>query len=275
MSIRHFTLCVSCGVAIAACATSTNKDLDDAREALNSGDYTAAIAKATTATQADSTNIEAFLLLNSAYSGRAGIDLLEITKDLTDTANSDTAFDVVHDTLFTAMTSAGCAIGTCLGDLDSAITTLTGFTGTVGNYDSYWQKQYYFQLGILQYVQALGLPTLTAQPSTSGTITPTDITAANNTTAQNDFINGYANLTNSTTGIPTTNSLATTLSKNYCVLKNASVTAGTASGINVGVLRDLSLCQLTPTPATAVTSTVANCAAFNFAACTGTTAPAL
>lgn len=275
MSTRQFVLCVLCSVTIAACGSAENKALDDANKALSAGDYAGAITSATAATTADPTNLEAFLLLCSAYSGRAGVDLLEITKDLTDTTASDTAFDLVHDTLFTTMTASGCTIGTCLGDLNTAITTLTGFTGTIGGYDSYLQKQYYFQLGILQYIQALGLPTLTAQPSTSGTITPTDVTAADNTTTQNDFISGYANLTNSTTGITTSNALATTLSKNYCVLKNSSVTAGTASGINLGVLRDMTLCQLTPTPATAVTSTVANCAALNFAVCTGTTTPAL
>lgn len=275
MSIRHFMLCVLCSVAIAACGSAENKALDDAQKALSGGDYAAAITSATAATTADSTNLEAFLLLCSAYSGRAGVDLLEITKDLTDTSVEGQAFDSVHDTLFTTMTSSGCAIGTCLGDLSTAITTLTGFTGTVGNYSTYLQNQYYFQLGILQYIQALGLPTLTAQPSTAGTITPTDITAAISTTTQNDFISGYSNLTNSSTGITTSNALATTLSKNYCVLKNSSVTAGTASGVNLGVLRDMSLCQLSPTPATVVTTTVANCAALNFTVCTGTTAPAL
>lgn len=275
MSTRHFVLCVLCSVTIAACGSTENKALDDAQKALSDGNYAAAITSATAATAADPTNLEAFLLLCSAYSGQAGVDLLEITKDLTNTSVEDQAFDLVHDTLYATMTATGCAIGTCLGDLNTAITTLTGFTGTVGNYASYLQNQYYFQLGLLQYIQSLGLPTLTAQPSTSGTITPTDITAAMNTTTQNDFISSYANLTNTSTGITTANTLATTLSKNYCVLKNSSITAGTASGINLGVLRDLTLCQLSPTPATVVTTTVANCAALSFAACDGTVAPAL
>lgn len=276
MSIRHLVLCALCSVTIAGCGSALNKDLDDARKSLNAGDYAAAISSATSATVADSTNLEAFLLLCSGYSGQAGVNLLEITKDLTDSTTSSQAFDLVHDTLLTTMTANGCAIGTCLTSLDSAITTLTtGFTGTIGNYDTYLQKQYYFQLGILQFIQSLGLPTLTAQPTAAGTITPTDVTAAINTTVQNDLIGGYGNLTNTTTGIATDNALAITLSKNYCVLKNASVTAGTASGINLGVLRDLALCQLSPTPTTEVTTTVANCAALNFSACDGTTAPAL
>lgn len=266
----------TCGMLTLGCGSALNKDLDDARKALNDGNYSTAISAATSATQADSTNLEAYLLLCSGYAGQAGVDLLAITQQLTDSSTSDQAFDLVHDTLLTTMTSQGCAIGTCLADLHLAITTLTtSFTGTVGTYDAYLQKQYYFQLGILQYIQALGLPTLVAQPTTSGTITPTDITAANNVTVQNDFISGYANLTNTSTGIATDNTLATTLSQNYCVLKNSSVTAGTASGINLGVLRDQALCQLSPDSTTVVTTTVANCAALSFAACDGTTAPAL
>lgn len=276
MSIRHLVLCALCSVTIAGCGSALNKDLDDARKSLNAGDYAAAISSATSATVADSTNLEAFLLLCSGYSGQAGVNLLEITKDLTDTTTSTQAFDLVHDTLLTTMTVNGCAIGTCLTSLNTAITTLTtSFTGTIGNYDTYLQKQYYFQLGILQFIQSLGLPTLTAQPTAAGTITPTDVTAAINTTVQNDLIGGYSNLTNTTTGIATDNALAITLSKNYCVLKNSSVTAGTASGINLGVLRDLALCQLSATPATEVTTTVANCTALNFSVCDGTTAPAL
>lgn len=275
MSTRHFVLCVLCSVTIAACGSSVNKDLDDAYKALSDGNYSAAIASATAATTADASNMEAFLALCSGYSGRAGVNLLEITRQLTDTTTSDTAFDLVHDTLLTNMTATGCAIGTCLDDLNTAITTLTGFTGTVANYNTSLQNQYYFQLGILQYVQSLGLPTLTAQPTASGAITPTDITAAMNTTTQDAFISGYDNLTNTATGIATDNSIATTLSKNYCVLKNSSVTAGTAAGLNLGVLRDMTLCQLSPDPAVVVTTTVANCAALNFAVCDGTTAPAL
>lgn len=281
MSIRHFALCVLCSITITACGSAVNKDLDDARKALNNGDYASAISSATSASTADTTNLEALLLLCSGYAGQAGVNLLEITKQLTDTATSSTAFDLVHDTLLTTMTTNGCTIATCLGDLNTAITTLTTtFTGTIGNYDTYLQKQYYFQLGILQYIQALGLPTLTAQPTAAGTITPGDITAAINTTTQNDFVSSYSNLTNTTTGITTANALATTLSTNYCVLKAASVTAGTASGLNLGVLQDQALCQLSPTSATDVTSTVANCAAFttlyNTAPCNlGTTAPAL
>lgn len=258
------------------CGSAVNKDIDDANKALNEGNWAKAISAATAATAADPSNLEAFLLLCSGYAGQAGVDLLEITKELSNTTTSDTAFDLVHDTLLTTMTANGCAIGTCLADLNTAITTLTAsFTGNVANYDASLRKQYYFQLGILQYINALGLPTLTAQPTASGTITPTDVTLAITTTTQNNFINGYANLTDASTGIPTTNALVTTLSKNYCVLKNSSVTAGTASGINLGVLRDLTLCQLTPTPATAAVTTVANCAALSFTPCTGTTAPAL
>jgi hypothetical protein len=256
------------------CGSALNKDLDDARKALNDGNWSSAITAATAATVVDSSNLEAYLLLCSGYAGQAGINLLEITKQLTDASLSSDAFDLVHDTLFTSMTSTGCVIGTCLSDLNTAITTLTtSFTGSVASYDSYLQEQYYFQLGLLQYIQALGLSTLTAQPSADGTITQGNITAANTVTTQADFIAAYANITNSSTGIPTSNALATTLAQNYWVLKNASVGTGTATGISQGVLQDLALCQLSPTPATAATTTVATCATFSFTTACDVTAP--
>lgn len=274
MSTRHFVLCVLCSVSIAACGSTVNKDLDDAYKALNDGNYAGAIASATSATTADPTNLEAFLALCSGYSGQAGVNLLEITRQLTDTSTEDQTFDLVHDTLLTNMTATGCAIGTCLSDLNTAITTLTGFTGTIANYSAYLRNQYYFQQGILQYVQALGLPTLTAQPTASGTITPGDITAAIATTTQTDFIDGYAALTDPSTGIATDNSLATTLSKNYCVLKNVYTLGGGNTFLTA--LQDLTVCQLDPTYAGPFASPgVATCATLNFAVCDGTTAPAL
>lgn len=267
-----------CGSLTLGCGSALDKDLDDARKALNDGNWSKAISAATAATQADSTNLEAYLLLCSGYAGQAGVDLLEITKQLTDTTTSSTAFDLIHDTLFTTMTSEACAIGTCLSDLNTAITTLTtSFTGNVGTYDAYLQKQYYFQLGILQYIQALGLPTLTAQPTASGTITIGDITAAIATTSQADFISAYANLTNSSTGITSSNALATTLAQNYWVLKNAAVGVGVGSGFSRGVLQDQTECQLTNgTPPGGYTfQAVANCAAFNFTTACDVTAPTL
>lgn len=270
----RFAFISACGLMALGCGSAVNKNLDDARKALNDGNWATAITKATAAVAADPTNLEAYLLLSSGYSGQAGVDLLELTEQLTNTATSSDAFDLVHDSLFTTMTSTGCVIGTCLSDLNTAITTLTTtFTGNVATYDSYLQEQYYFQLGLLQYIQAMGLPTLTAQPSTSGTITPGNITAANTTTVQADFIAAYANITNASTGITSSNALATTLALNYWVLKNASVGVGVATGISQGVLQDQALCQLSPDPSTAVTSTVATCATFVFSTACDVTAP--
>lgn len=260
-----------CGLLVISCGSAVDKDLDDARKALNDGNWSKAISSATAATTAEPTNLEAFLLLCAGYSGQAGVNLLELTKQLTDTTNSSTAFDFVHDTLFTTMTSQGCAVGTCLSDLNNAITTLTGFTGTLASSPTYLQEQYYFQLGILQYIQALGLPTLSAQPSASGTVTVSDVTPTITTTTQADLITGYTNITNSTTGITSTNALANTMAQNYWVLRNAAVGVGVASGFSQGVLQDLVLCQLSG--ASSTTTTVANCAVFNFSTACDVTAP--
>lgn len=267
MMIGITTVCTSC-------ASSLDKNLDDTRKALNDGDWATAITKATAATQDDSSNLEAFLLLCGGYSGQAGVKLLELTKQLTDTSTSGDAFDFVHDTLFNTMTTQ-CTISSCLQDLNNAITTLTTtFTGNVANYETFLQEQYYFQLGILQFIRALGGPTLVAQPSLDGAITQTDVTAALTTTAQNDFINAYTNLTNAVTGIAADNALVTALVQNYWTLKNAALGVNVNSGFSQGVLQDQVLCQLSPNAATAAPSTVASCATFDFTKACNNKAPA-
>ncbi|PIR19938.1 MAG: hypothetical protein COV45_08130 [Deltaproteobacteria bacterium CG11_big_fil_rev_8_21_14_0_20_47_16] len=262
-----------------SCGSALNKNLDDARFALDKSDYASAITSATAATVASPTDLDAFNLLSSAYSGQSGINLLTLAQVLTNSSSSTTIFSDMHAELATELTHTTTDYSSGFTSLSSAISTLSGYTGTISSNSSVVQNEYYFQLGLLMYIQAIALPTITAQPGTTAggvAITQSNITAAQTLTVQNDFISGYAALANPATGILTSNALLTGMSQNYCVLKNATVATGTAaSGISQTVLQDLTVCQLNTSYAGPFASGIANCAAFDFSVCDGTTAPAL
>ncbi len=288
--IRPLVLIGTCGLLAASCGSAVNKNLDDARFALDNADYNSAITSAGAATAADPSNLNAFNLLSAGYSGQSGLNLLNLAQVLTDSGNSNTIFATLHTNLVTQIVHTGADYSAGLASLNTGITTLaigsTTFTGApttyggniVGAFGTDLQNQYFFQMGILMYIQALGLPTITAQPSASGTITQGAITAANATTVQNDFINGYASLANPASGIATTNALLTTLSKNYCVLKAVYALGGGNTFLTA--LQDLTVCQLNTAYAGPFASPgVPTCAALNApftnGACDGTVAPAL
>lgn len=282
-------------LGLSACSASgVNQNLDKASFALSNGDYTAAVTAATAAIADDASNLDAYILLSNGYSGRAGVNILQLLVDLTTASNNSVAFDIAHDSLVAlislastggpcAETDASVTMATLTGsaydglcDLHHAIVVLGNATSLVSSQPAYIQKNYFYQLGLLQYIEALALPTITAQPTTSGTITVASITATQRALAQTGFVSGYANLTNAATAIPTTNTLVTTMSQNYWVMRNAEAALGApAAGFSLGVLQDQTLCQLQG--ATATTTTVASCASFTYsgtgAAC-NSTAPA-
>ena len=67
MKIRTIILVLAC--IFASCASGTNEKLDEARFALDSGDFDTAISKAGSVLTGDRANVEAALLLASAHAG--------------------------------------------------------------------------------------------------------------------------------------------------------------------------------------------------------------
>lgn len=243
------------------CASSLDSALDAARSALDAGDYATAITQAQAALAAVPGDFDATMALSVAQAGRAGVNLLDLTQQLTDSDASNT-FSGVHGVfLNTFYDDTATADLDGLTDLRAAIVTLTGFSG-VASLTSDELAEYSYQLGILQAVELFSMPTILAQPTATATVDTSDIATADLTNILADFIAVDNNLIAG--GIGSTNDLITTIQRNYCAL--ADISAG--SGFTLGELRALTACQLSDNPdslaAGDLDGAVANCAAFDF-----------
>ena len=254
--VRVFFL-FSIVLLISSCATSVNKNTENCLFGLDTEKYAAAVTECTKAVNSDPDNEFATMLLSSAYAGLGGVDIIALEKELADESNEETAFKDIHTALVGTIGSSG------LSDLRTSITTLTGFPGTPVD-----TENFYGQLGLLQAIEAFALPTLTAQPVSGGTIDVTLIDSTDKDNVQSDFIDCDSNLADRA-GWSSERQLLKAIRKNYCVLKNVS----TGQGFEIGALRDITLCQLTPDPSTLTPAdfeTVSACSDFNFSACSGT-----
>ncbi|MBI2343404.1 MAG: hypothetical protein HYV02_03570 [Deltaproteobacteria bacterium] len=249
---RGIFACALC--MLAGCGTASDKALDDVLSALDAGNYAEAVTLASAALADDATNFQLMMALSSAYSGRAGVELLDLAETLSDTDNESEAFKQIHSALVATISATG------LPDLRLAITTLTDFTGTVAD-----ATNYRFQLGMLQAIEAFALPTMTAKPISTSTVTATDITATHRADVQSDFLDADNNLILGNLG--TDNQLVEVVRKNYCVLKDRS----TDTGFSLAELQDITTCQLSDSPSSVSTfqsASVTSCADFNFDNCT-------
>lgn len=254
-------------VMLLGCANGIQDSLDDARFALDVGDYTQAVNSADAVLTADATNMEAAILKATALAGRIGIELTKIADDLIDTAGT-TGTNKDFDTLRTAFASIFNK-SSDFTDLRTAITTLTGLTApAVGDPN---RPDFYFLLGLLQTMEAFNLPTLTAAPagSAADSYDPSTLTTTHRTNVEADFLSADDNLVNA--GIAADNNLIDTLRQNFCAMKGATTGDAVGQGFSLTQLRDLMRCQLddnTSSPNTAFES-VANCNEFTFSACSG------
>lgn len=220
------------------CATSLDSATEAAIFALDSGDYTTAITKATEALAANANDLDATILLSSGYAGRAGVNYLDLTKEISTEGEEDNVFQQIHTAFVATISSTG------LADLRLAVTTLEDFAGTFTTTRE--EEDFRFQLGMLQTIEALALPGIVAQPTAGGTLTVTDITEAQRVTTRDDFIAADNNLILG--GLAADNALVNTVRVNYCALKDLSAN----DSFSVEELQDVINCQLNSAAASLV-----------------------
>lgn len=257
------TLLLSLTLLICSCAAGIDEAIDEARFALDGGDYSKAITALETEFAADPTNIEAAVILAAAYAGRANIELTTVIDDLMDTAGTDSTDDFAY--FRNKMEDIISDSPNNLPDLRSAISTLNSVTTAPTEAHRYYSS-YYLQLGMLQTLEAFSRPIFLAQPTGETSVDVTQIVADDRTNIETDFINADDNLI--LAGLESDNQLIQTLRENFCTLK--APTAGDTSSdeaFSLGRLRDLITCQLSG--ATPTTSTVTTCADFDVSSCDG------
>lgn len=232
-------------IFVTSCGASSNSGkLDSARFALDScsssdvGPCNTAQSDALSVLTSDPNNVQAALIRSSALATSDGVNLLDLVSDISSTANNDQKFKSMHDTVvgtMTGVTNLNASILTMLPPIYTGATTLQSG-------DDYY-RDYYFQLGILQAFEAFVMPSFNAQNRLTDPVVVDNITAANKTSVQDDFINADNNLI--TSGISDSTKrgwdIVNAIRENYCVLITAE---GTTSGFSREVLQDLMLCQL-------------------------------
>ena len=254
-----------------SCAAGVQENLDKARFALDKGNYSVAKTNAEAALTADATDVEAALLLASAYAGLAGIELTNVAGDIMDTAgvggdNDD--FEVIRAAFASILDS-----DEKVTNLDNAIESLRPDSSASPKLSvapastSDQHANYSFQLGMLQTIQAFALPSLKAQPAGTTTITLADIVATTRASTETSFLEADDNLVNANLD---DNDLVTTLRQNFCVLKgiNSATTAGQA--FSLAELQDMIACQL-DAAGSSVAPTTTTCIAIAalFSGCSG------
>lgn len=246
------------------CTATQNVRLEKALFEMDAGNYTAAISDINQAYAVEPTNEEVVLIRASAYAGRAGVNLITLAQKLTDAANADNAFQVVHDAMVDSIGATG------LDDLQKAITTLTAYDTTVGLAAVVEKAEVYGNLGLLQAIEAFSRPTIRAKPTTDA-ITDTSLITSENKDdeiVQTDLI-AADNFLVTNAGYPEDNQLVKVIRQNYCTLSNATPAV---AGFTLEELRDITACQLADDPdslslAGGTLTSAATCATFNFTPC--------
>ncbi|MCP5464994.1 MAG: hypothetical protein H7A33_08230 [Deltaproteobacteria bacterium] len=252
MKSLRFFLAVLIGLTAINCASTEIGALDDARFALDKGNYSTAISKATQAVNADSTNIEAAYILASAYLGRGGLDLFNVAEGLVDLQNnSDTNFQQIADVLSSTFTEADMRSAVealeAVPGIDSATITDEGLADAA------------YLLGLLQAVEHFTIGVYSSDYY--GTFDVTGITDTDRENVQTDLLEFDNHLIAS--GVSATESYLQEIRTSWCLLEPLSA----GDGFTLGEYRAYVACQLAANPDTVTTTTfsadVANCADIN------------
>ena len=223
-------------VAIAALASCGARQIDDQIErgqfALDSGDWDAAISYGHAALDADPANVEAALLLSSAYAGRSGFGVMKLTAAIADATRQKDIFSSVRDAMENTIHNPD--------DLHEAIKVLIEeFMPMQPDHIRY--DDVGLQTALLMLIEAFGIPAIAAQPISGGPIDVRNITPAMQEVVERDLI--AADNRELDSGISPADTLITGMRITYCVLRLAS---GSTDRFSLDALRDLVHCQLAP-----------------------------
>ena len=240
----------SCG------AREIDAQLEHARFALDRGEWDAAIANGRAALDADPSNVEAALLLSSAYAGRSGFGVMKLTAAIADASRDRDLFDAVRD----AMTETIINID----DLRSAIAVLVD-EFIPNRPENIRYDDAGLQAALLMLIEVYAASPFMAQPTIDGPIDVSQITPEMKDRVQEDLI--AADDRSVDAGIDASDPLVTNMRETYCTLKRAS---GTAEGFDLDVYRDFVHCQLAPDDGAALSAAagdflsplIASCADF-------------
>lgn len=256
--IKISLLCCLLLFTLNHCALTADSALEDARFALDEGDYQEAIDAAQKAVDADSTSVEAYRLLGDAYFGLSGLNFLTLEKSIVDLQNStDPDFSVIADALPDVSD-----VSSLLANLRTAITTLQstpGIDGTSATSNTKLAETAY-DLALMEVIEQYAVGVYGSNQKT-GVLDVTLISQAQSDEALADsiaFDNEFI-----LAGVSSTKDFISSIRQTYCMLKDLS---GTSTDFTLAEYQALVGCQLDSTnfnPANIAGSGVATCSALN------------
>lgn len=258
---KNFLLCCFLLSALNHCATTAQSNLEEARFALDEGDYQKAIDAATKAITADPNLTEAYRIKGDAQFSLSGIEFLEVEKGIVDLAGANNDFAVIA-TSFPSFTTAAEA-DTAMAHIRDAITTLT-LTPNIDDADvtdNTHLAAAAFDLALMLTIDQYAIGIYNANVNIGSNTTPdvTGIDATDAENAMNDLI-AFDDFFISS-GIDET--FVNNVRQVFWILENLSA----SEGFTTAEYQALVGCQLDPdnfAPATAVpTAGVADCNAVN------------
>jgi len=240
-------------VFLYGCATSGTSNLEAAKFALDKGNYTEAITKATIVVDADAANAEAARVLASAYFARSGMDYFNLAEGIIDLDSStDSNFQQIAAVLPATATEA---------DLRSAIEVLEGVTGiTATTITDEVLADAAFDLALMQIIEHFSIGVYGSDYN--GTFDVADISETDAANVQADLLAFDNRLVGA--GVDTAEeSWVSQIRQTFWILEPISA----AAGFTAGEYRAFVGCQLADDASTFTTVTysadIADCDAIN------------
>lgn len=227
-----------CSISCFGCASSVDQDLEAARFALDSGDWDAAIKHANVVLSEEPANIDASLLLASAYSGKSGVKVVNVFSKVANFVHKDTIFKTVHDSLTSDREAEYNS-----DYLREALIALTERLRPLPDeYDELYDD-HLFKTVVLLAVEVYATPGIISLPTKNGEIDVKKITDEVKDNVENDLIRADDYLLKY--GFEETDDTVKQIRYTYCQLQMAS---GSEEGFEKEALQDLVLCQLFDDP---------------------------
>lgn len=238
-----------------SCASGTNSTLESARFNLdkcttsNPAACEAAESDAQKVLDDDADNVEAALVKASAVATQGNIDIIFMMARMSQTEEGTIDGEGIDQTT----QKFKFIRGKLTGDVDierlrDAVVSLSSITAPEETDDNY--KEYFFQLGLLQMLEAFITPSVLAQPTDTSEASVEDTESITDDVAAyvlEDFIDGDNNFNEG--GIVDSDNigwdLVTMIRNNYCAAKNVNPAN---DGFSTEELRALMRCQLVANP---------------------------
>jgi hypothetical protein len=220
------------------CASSAQEDLEIARFALDSGDWDTAIEHASAVLSEDSSDVDASLLLASAYAGKSGIEVVDVFSRLADYAHRKSMYRNVHD----ALTAHGQKTYNPIY-IRRGILALTEVLRPLPGENNELFMDHLFKTSLLYMVEAFATPSMVSQPTRHGEIDTSKITDEIKDDVENDFLRADEMFLKY--GFKESDDPVKQIRYTRCQLQEAS---GTTGGFEKPALQDMVLCQLSDDP---------------------------